>query len=175
MSPQLEAAGEHFAQGMSRIAQFWGFPKAMGAVYAAIYLASEPLSLDALVAQVGVSKGTVSTNVRALERLGIVHRHLRLGDRRDYYVAETDFWLIVRGILRQREQTEFDRALRAVGESLEMLPPADGQDGETDRSAFFRERLSAMRSFFDALDGLVASLVALEGGLDGSGQPKQER
>lgn len=79
---------------------------------------------------------------------------------------------IVRGILRQREQTDFDLALRAVGESLDLLPPAGGEDAEPDRSAFLRERLSAMRSFFDALDGLVASLVALEGGLDGSPRRK---
>ena len=167
MPSELDAALEHFIQGMSRIARFWGFPKAMGALYAAIYLAPEPLSLDALVAQVGVSKGTVSTNVRALERLGMVHRHLRVGDRRDYYVAETDFWSIVRGILRQREKTEFDLALRAVGESLDMLPPAGAEVGEADRGAFFRERLSAMRGFFDALDGLVANVVALDGALDG--------
>ena len=168
MSSELDGACQHFTQGMSRIAHFWGFPKAMGALYAAIYLAPEPLSLDALVAQVGVSKGTVSTNARALERLGMVHRHLQVGDRRDYYVAETDFWLIVRGALRQREQTEFDLALRAVGESLDMLSPVGGEDGEPDSSAFLRERLSAMRSFFDALDGLVSSLVALDGGLDGN-------
>ena len=167
MPTEIDAACEHFTQAMSRIAHFWGFPKAMGALYAAIYLAPEPLSLDALVAQVGVSKGTVSTNVRALERLGMVHRHLRVGDRRDYYVAETDFWSIVRGILHQREKTEFDLALRAVGESLDMLSPAGAEDGEADRSAFFRERLSAMRGFFDAVDGLVASVVALDGGLDG--------
>jgi DNA-binding transcriptional regulator GbsR (MarR family) len=172
MPTELDAACQHFTQGMSRIAHFWGFSKAMGALYAAIYLAPEPLSLDALVAQVGVSKGTVSTNVRALERLGMVHRHLRVGDRRDYYVAETDFWTIARGILRQRERTEFDLALRSVGESLDMLSPPGGEDGEPDRSAFLRERLSAMRNFFDAVDGLVASVVALEGGLDGSSQGK---
>jgi DNA-binding transcriptional regulator GbsR (MarR family) len=164
---RLDAAREHFTQAMSRIAHFWGFPQAMGALYAAIYLAPEPSSLDELVAEVGVSKGTVSTNVRALERLGMVHRHLRVGDRRDYYVAETDFWLIVRGILRQREQTEFDLALRMVGESLDMLSPAGAEDGETDRSAFLRERLSAMRGFFDAIDGLVASVVALDGNPEG--------
>ena len=167
MPSELDAALEHFSQGMSRIAYFWGFPKAMGALYAAIYLAPEPLSLDALVSQVGVSKGTVSTNVRALERLGMVHRHLRVGDRRDYYVAETDFWSVVRGILRQREQTEFDLALRAVGESLDILSQAGAEGREAERSAFFRERLSAMQVFFDALDGLVASVVTLDGGLDG--------
>jgi DNA-binding transcriptional regulator GbsR (MarR family) len=163
MPSELDAAREHFTQAMSRIARFWGFPKAMGALYAAIYLAPEPLSLDALVSQVGVSKGTVSTNVRALERLGMIHRHLQVGDRRDYYVAETDFWSIARGILRRREQTEFDLALRAVGESLDMLPSAGAEDGGSERSAFLRERLSSMQGFFDALDGLVAGVVALDG------------
>jgi len=162
MDSQLEAARENFIQGISRITHFWGFPKAMGAIYGAIYLSREPLSLDALVEQVGVSKGAVSTNVRTLERLGMIHKHLRLGDRKDYYVAEADFWKVVKGVLKEREKNEFDLALRTVDESLEMvtnteLPPADAELG-----TFYRERMSAMKRFFNTLDNLVGTLVALD-------------
>ncbi|NJN53344.1 MAG: helix-turn-helix domain-containing protein [Anaerolineae bacterium] len=89
----------------------------MGALYGSIYLSPQPVSLDELVEQVGVSKGAVSTNVRTLERLGMVHKHLEVGDRKDYYTAETDFWKVIRGVLREREQQEFDLALRAVGKA----------------------------------------------------------
>src|SRR5512139_2675922 len=103
MSDNLLQAREHFLQGVSRISAFWGFPKAMGAIYGALYLSPQPLSLDELVEQVSVTKGAVSTNVRALERLGMVHRRIQVGERKDYYIAETDFWKIVKGILRERE------------------------------------------------------------------------
>ena len=124
MNSQLDEARHHFIQGLSRISNFWGFPRAMGAIYGVIYLSSQPLSLDEIVTQVGVTKGSVSTNVRQLERLNMVHKKLQLGDRKDYYIAETDFWKIVRGVLREREQSEFDLALRTVGESMALVSEA---------------------------------------------------
>ena len=71
-------------------------------------------------------KGAVSTNVRQLERLGMVHKHIQLGSRKDFYIAETDFWKIAKGILKEREQSEFDAALNTVGESLDMVDEAEG-------------------------------------------------
>ena len=157
---QLTQSKEHFIQGMSRISSFWGFPKAMGAIYGAIYLSPEPLSLDEIVEQIGVSKGAVSTNVRQLERFSMVHKHMQLGDRKDYYSAETDFWKMIRSILQQREQNEFDKALSTVTESIEMLNQAEA-DPEMNR--FYQGRMKAMQSFFKTLDSLFSAVLALEG------------
>ena len=156
----LTSSREHFIQGMSRISNFWGFPKAMGAIYGAIYLSPNPISLNQLVEQSGVSKGAVSTNVRQLERLNMVHRHLKVGDRKDYYTAETDFWKIIKSILRQREKNEFDKALGTVTESLTLA----GQTNEDpELRAFYKGRMGAMQSFFKTLDSLVSAAMALEG------------
>ena len=157
---KLTEAHQHFVQGMSRISNFWGFPKAMGAIYGAIYLSPTPLTLDNLVEQVGVSKGAVSTNVRQLERLNMVHRHLEVGDRKDYYIAETDFWKMIKSILSQREQHEFDKAINTVSESLEM---AGDTDEDAELSAFYQERMKAMQSFFKTLDSMFSAFLALEG------------
>jgi DNA-binding transcriptional regulator GbsR (MarR family) len=156
----LTRSRQHFIQGMSRISNFWGFPKAMGAIYGAIYLSPNPVSLDELVEQAGVSKGAVSTNVRQLERFNMVHRHLVVGDRKDYYTAETDFWKMIKSILQQREQHEFDKALGTVAESLELAEQA-GEDPEL--SAFYQERMGAMESFFKTLDSLFSAAMALDG------------
>jgi DNA-binding transcriptional regulator GbsR (MarR family) len=158
----IDQARLHFTQALSRIAHFWGFPKAMGAVYATLYLSPSPLSLDELVEQVGVTKGAVSTNVRMLERLGMVHRHLQVGDRKDYYSAETDFWKIIKTILREREKTEFDLALRSVQESLEMVQSGSLQPEETQAAAFYTARMQSMLKFFHTLDNLVATVMALD-------------
>lgn len=160
MSDELDQARDYFIQGVSRITHFWGFPKAMGAIYGAIYLSPTPVSLDELVTQIGVTKGAISTSVRRLERLGMVHKHLQVGDRKDYYSAETDFWKIAKGILKEREQQEFDRALRTVAESLAMVQAADTDDAEL--ATFYQERMQEMQRFFDSLDNLVAMVIALD-------------
>lgn len=158
----LETARQNFILGLSRISQFWGFPKAMGAIFAALYLSPEPLSLDALVDQVGVSKGAISTNVRALERLGMVHKQILLGERKDYYAAETDLWAIVKGILREREKAEFDHAIRSVSETLELVRERDHPPEETRLAAFYEKRLITIARFFRTLDNLVATILALD-------------
>jgi DNA-binding transcriptional regulator GbsR (MarR family) len=168
MESEIVKAKENFVQGMSRISHFWGFPKAMGAIFGAVYLSPGAISLDELVQQVGVTKGSVSTNIRTLERLGMVHKQIQVGDRKDYYVAETDFWKIVRGVLREREKNEFDQALRTVGESLAMVDNA--ADEEAELAGFYRERMGALQAFFNRLDKLVATLMALEDLRQGSMQ-----
>lgn len=161
MMEELQQARSTFIEGMSRISSYWGFPKAMGAIYGAIYLAPNPISLDELVEQVGVSKGAVSTSVRGLERLGLVHKHFQLRDRKDYYVAEADFWRVVKTILKEREKSEFARALNAVTESLNLVNEAT-QPEEAELAAFYQKRLGAIKSFFDSLDSLVATLITLD-------------
>jgi len=162
MDETLKNARENFIQGLSRISQFWGFPKAMGAIFAAIYLSPTPTSLDQLVEQVNVTKGAVSTNVRALERLGMVHRHVQIGERKDYYVAETDFWRIVRGILKEREKNEFDLAIHSVDESLQMVQSAAPDPSEVALASFYQQRLRTIQSFFNSLDNLVAMVLAMD-------------
>jgi DNA-binding transcriptional regulator GbsR (MarR family) len=161
MMTELNQARVTFIEGMSRISNYWGFPKAMGALYGAIYLSPAPISLDELVDQVGVSKGAVSTTVRQLERLGLVHKHFQLGDRKDYYVAEADFWRVVKSILKEREKSEFARALNAVAESLNIVNGIE-QPEEAELAAFYQKRLEAINSFFDTLDNLVATLITLD-------------
>jgi len=162
MNQQLSIASDNFIQGISRISNFWGFPKAMGAIYGAIYLSPTPVTLDLLVEQVGVSKGAVSTNVRQLERLGMIHKHVVIGDRKDYYSAEIDFWKIIKGILREREKSEFDTALRSVSDSLEIVQSADIAPEDVELAAFYEQRLQAMQSFFKTLDNIVATALVLE-------------
>ena len=162
MDDEIKKAHEHFIKGLSRIAYFWGFSKAMGATYGTIYLSPKPLTLDDIVKRVGISKGAVSTNVRYLERLGMVHKRIKIGDRKDYYIAETEFWKLIKGILREREKNEFDRALRTVGESLDMVQCAKMKKSDAELTCFYIDRMEKMKVFFDKIDKIVAMILALD-------------
>ncbi len=162
MSEELTQLKQNFTEGLSQISKFWGFPKGMGAIFAVLYLSPNALSLDELVEQTGLTKGAISTNVRALARMGLVRPSTKLGDRKDYYEAETDFYKSIRAILKERQNSEFDSAVQSVRETLEKLEAGTGVEDEAERQ-FLLERVRALQGFFDALDGLVRAVVRLDG------------
>lgn len=159
MSKSLTTIKENFTQGLSQISRFWGFPKGMGAIFAVIYLSPTPLSLDEIVQETGLTKGAISTEIRALARMGLVHRSSKLGDRKDYYEAETDFYATIRSILKERQNSEFDRAIRSVRETLETM---EENWVENEEWQFVYERVKALQDFFDAIDSLGKAVTRLE-------------
>jgi DNA-binding transcriptional regulator GbsR (MarR family) len=159
MPTSLNKIKKDFTQGLSQISRFWGFPKGMGAIFAVLYLSPTPLSLDELVQDTGLTKGAISTEIRALARMGLVHRSSKLGDRKDYYEAETDFYGAIRSILKERQNTEFDRAIRSVRATLETM---DENWVEDEEWRFVYERVQALQEFFDAIDSLGKAVIRLE-------------
>jgi DNA-binding transcriptional regulator GbsR (MarR family) len=161
MPTELIQLKQDFTEGLSQISRFWGFPKGMGAIFAVLYLSPTPLSLDAVVAQTNLTKGAVSTEIRTLARMGLVHRSSKLGDRKDYYEAESDFYKSIRSILKERQNSEFDRALLSVRQTLEKLE-TDSVSGDKAEVQFVYERVQALQEFFDAIDSLTSAVVKLE-------------
>ena len=159
MTQSITRIKKDFTEGLSQISRFWGFPKGMGAIFAVLYLSPKPLSLDEIVQETGLTKGAISTEIRALARMGLVHRSSRLGDRKDYYEAEADFYAAIRSILKERQNSEFDRAVRSVKETLETMEKNWVDDEEWN---FVYERVQALQSFFDAIDSLSKAVVRLE-------------
>ena len=159
MPQSLTKIKKDFTEGLSQISRFWGFPKGMGAIFAVLYLSPSALSLDEVVAETGLTKGAVSTEIRTLARMGLVHRSAKLGDRKDYYAAETDFYAAIRSILQERQNSEFDRAIRSVKATLTAL---EENWIENDDWNFVYERLQALQEFFDAIDSLTKAVIKLE-------------
>jgi DNA-binding transcriptional regulator GbsR (MarR family) len=108
-----------------------------------------------------ISKGNVSINVRALERWNMVKTVWVKGDRKDYYEAETDFWKIVKGVLREREKKEFDLALDAVSRLLQKSVEVQ-KAAKSAEAAFTTERLKRLEDFIQTMDKLVGVLMTLE-------------
>ncbi len=161
MTTKLTQLKQDFTEGLSQISRFWGFPKGMGAIFAVLYLSPVPLSLDEIVQETGLTKGAISTEVRTLARMGLVHRSSKLADRKDYYEAEDDFYKSIRSILKERQNSEFDSAIRSVGETLEKLE-AGTVSGDEAEVQFVYKRAQALQDFFNAIDSLTKAVVKLE-------------
>ena len=161
MTTKLTQLKQDFTEGLSQISRFWGFPKGMGAIFAVLYLSPLPLSLDEIVQQTGLTKGAISTEVRTLARMGLVHRSSKLGDRKDYYEAESDFYKSIRSILKERQNSEFDSAIRSVQETLNELE-SGSVSGDEAEVKFVHERIKALQEFFNAIDTLSNAVIKLE-------------
>ena len=161
MTTKLTQLKQDFTEGLSQISRFWGFPKGMGAIFAVLYISPIPLSLDEIVQQTGLTKGAISTEVRTLARMGLVHRSSKLADRKDYYEAESDFYKSIRSILKERQNSEFDSAIRSVQETLNELE-SGSVSGDEAEVQFVRERIKALQEFFNAIDTLSNAVIKLE-------------
>ncbi len=159
MPQTLTKIKKDFTEGLSHISRFWGFPKGMGAIFAVLYLSPTALSLDDIVTETGLTKGAVSTEIRTLARMGLVHRSTKLGDRKDYYAAESDFYAAIRSILKERQNSEFDRAVSSVKETLAIM---DENWVDNDDWKFVYARVQALQEFFDAIDSLTKAVIKLD-------------
>ena len=161
LAPGADSVRATFVEGMGGIGEFWGIGRAMGQIWAVLYLSPEPMTMDELVGAVGITKGHASTNLRALVRLGLVTRSVRPGDRKDYYSPQADLWAFARSILRERQKQEFDQALASTRRALQALE-LERPRVSSEEYRFLRTRLEAIRDFHGTIDRAVNALLKLE-------------
>lgn len=81
---------ERFVERMGLAWEQEGVPRIAGRIFGFLLLQTEPCSLDDMATTLRVSRASISTDARCLERLGLVHRVSRAGDRRDFYTVAPD-------------------------------------------------------------------------------------
>lgn len=84
-----------------RMAQEFGFNRVAGEILACLYLTEGEASLDALEGELHLSKAAVSLAATQLDRLGLILRVRKPGDRKRYYRSADDVGSALRhGILK---------------------------------------------------------------------------
>ena len=163
LTSDLQIVHDSMLDGLGQLADYFGFNKVMGQLFGTLLLSAEPLSLDDMMARLGISKASVSTNMRALERMGMVRQvWVRGGSgRRKYYQAETDFWQIFSNILSGRELRDVERAL-AVMEENRLRISRTIDDLPVDEQLLARlylDRIAQMQALFRFAQLIIHSVL----------------
>lgn len=126
-----------------------GLPRIAGRIFALVLLSEDALSLDEISEALGVSKASVSTDTRLLERIGHVERVGKPGDRKDYYQStERSFERAIAE--RIRRMREFEAFLES-GREIAVASPV------------VRERIADHHLAYNHITkALEAALAALE-------------
>ena len=120
------------------IGKYLSLPRSVGEIYGLLFARGDKLTLDDLVALLGISKGSASQGLRMLRGVGAVRLSHIPGDRKDYFEAETEFPALIRGFLRDQLAIKMEHAdrrldrLRAVVEDVDSEAP-DGLSGRVER------------------------------------------
>lgn len=161
MNENIIAVQESTVAGLGRLAGFFGFSEVMGRLYGTLLLNPEALSLDDLAEELRISKGSVSVNMRSLERWGMAKEVWVRGERKKYYMAESDFWTVIRNVLSGREMREVQVALQVLGESVTSLEAVEDElpPDEKEMAEYALERIADLRSFFQFAQMALETLV----------------
>lgn len=168
MHQNIEAVQDSTVAGLGRLAGFFGFSEVMGRLYGTLLLSPEPMSLDDLAERLEISKGSVSMNMRSLERWGTAKEVWVRGERKKFYKAESDVWTVIRNVLSGREMREVQLALEVLGESVEKLKTAEGElpGDEKEVAQYVLERIADLRSFFEFAQLALETLVGDDEGFN---------
>lgn len=150
MEENLQAVHQSVVDGLGKLTDFFGFSPVMGRLYGALLMSPDPLSLDELEEIVVKSKASVSMNMRALERWGMVREVWVKGDRRKFYEAEGDLWKIVLSVLESRERREVGVALNVLEENAVRLTKVKPHLSADDQrlADHYLTRVKEMQAFF---------------------------
>ncbi len=170
LANDLEIVHDSMLDGLGQLADYFGFSKVMGQLYGSLLLSAEPLSLDDMMARLGISKASVSTNIRSLEHMGMVRQvWVRGGSgRRKYYQAETDFWQIFSNFLSGRELRDLEHALsvmeqnhQRISSSIDDLPP-----DQQILARLYLDRITQMQALFRFAQLIISSVMNQVSGID---------
>lgn len=146
MGNDLEKAQDIFLNHINKICGKFGLNNIMAQLYAVLYLSAQPLSLDDMVTRLKISKGSASTNIRALERYGAVRRVWVKGSRKDYYEAELDITKIILDRIRSMTQNRLSEVNEMIVSSDRVLGSVVAQKKEESKEMeVFKQRLEKLK------------------------------
>ncbi|WP_096200983.1 GbsR/MarR family transcriptional regulator [Bacillus sp. FJAT-45350] len=89
---KLVNARNRFISEMSKNMDLYGINQTIGRLYGTVFFADSPITLDEMSEQLGMSKTSMSTGIRALSEAKMVERVWQKGVRKDLYQTEEDWY-----------------------------------------------------------------------------------
>lgn len=165
MDSKLQTAQDGFIEAIGQISSSLGLNRVAGQLYALLFLNPQPLSLDEMVERLGISKGHVSTNIRALEEWGAAKKVWVKGQRRDYYQSDPNALRIMANRLQVGLRRRLKDAMEAIERAEKKIQEAEGELKESEREAakLCRKRLQKVKKMPNLVDrvlGVVSKMIS---------------
>lgn len=129
---KLSEAKQQFILNWGVLGTQWGISRTMAQIHALLLVSPEPMSADDIMRELQISRGNTNMNVRDLMDWGIVEKVLKPGERKEFFTAEKDIWLVAMRIIRERKRREVEPILNV----LDQLKDVDADKNDKDAKQF---------------------------------------
>jgi DNA-binding transcriptional regulator GbsR (MarR family) len=142
---------EQFIESWGSLGVLWGINRSMARIHAFLLTSEDPSDLDAIADALRISRGNASMCLKELRNWGIIQRVHLAGDRRDFYVAESEALKMFFEIGRERKKREFDPALNAIRLLL--------AEGDTEQHRTAHRRLTGIERMMTTIDRIMNKVL----------------
>ena len=148
---QLDEAKEKFIQAWGKYGSSWGINRTMAQIHALLLVSEKALSTDDLMEQLGISRGNANMNVRALMQWGLVHKEFISGERKEFFAAEKDSWLMAKQIIEQRRKRE-------IAPMISLLDSLKELKGDGHAEEDFRDKMKDLHKLTSRVNKALGRL-----------------
>jgi DNA-binding transcriptional regulator GbsR (MarR family) len=141
-------------------AEKFGFSRIAGQLEGLLLFANQPMSLDEMAERLEVSKGSVSTNIRLLERWKVVRKVYHRGARKNFYEIRGNIWDIETEIMSTIVKDEIERVKSLMSNSETDLNAIQGTTKEENEEiAFLQQRFSEINEYIESAEHILNLLL----------------
>lgn len=150
---QYQEAKEKFISTWGSLGTLWGINKAMAQIQALLFVSTKPLSMEDVMAELKISRGNTSMNLRQLMDWGIVTKIHIAGDRKEYFTTEKDVQELARVIAKERSRREVQPVIKVLNEVSSI------EDDGTEKTKELIKQTKALHNLTQDLDNLMNKMV----------------
>jgi DNA-binding transcriptional regulator GbsR (MarR family) len=154
---KLEEAKKQFIQAWGTLGSKWGINRTMAQLHALLMISAEPMSTEDMMEELNISRGNVNMNIRELMDWGLVEKIHKPGDRKEYFSAEKDIWIVTKQVAKERKKRELEPIIKV----LEQVTEVDGDKKDKNVKAFI-ESINGIKRVATNADRTIETMIKAE-------------
>ena len=139
-----------------RMMSILGMPRSVGEIYGLLYFSDIPLPMEQIVNRLDISLGSASQGLKTLRSLKAVRTTYIPGDRRDHYLAETEFRRLFANFIKEEIMPHMESAKERIQRMEDSLSRTDEPTDE-----FYQIRIEKLKKLTRAGGRLLPALAGL--------------
>ncbi|GIO22218.1 GbsR/MarR family transcriptional regulator [Oceanobacillus sp. J11TS1] len=173
---QIDAVKTQFIEKITDNMNAFGVSTSIGRVLGIIYMNREPMTLDELSEETGMSKTRMSQVVREMIDLNIAERVFKKGVRKDLFRVEEDYYQTFIYLFTSTWKKAIKRSRSFEQKMMKQMDQLQAETGLTDEEEqSINELLQEMKEWMDYYDWIRRVTEFFESGEIFKHVPKKER
>lgn len=155
---------EQIIQSIAKNMKLYGITPSIGRLFGILYFSEDPMTLDDMRNELGMSKTSMSTGVRALLDMKMVEPVFKRGVRKDLYRTEDDWFKSFAALFSSQWKKATKTNIEEVEEAMESLKRIEEETGEEDLRNQIQEDLRRLEYAGNYYEWLMRFVTIIETG-----------